>query len=224
VSHPWVAGERYTYALSDAGGNVVGEGVLTTSADAGRLVLEQHYTEANPPARATPTTDAIRVIVDATTMRPLEGQRETLRRDADGQTSAQRETWRYTGAGDAVRLETHQEGSNAAVAGALAVRAHFYDNESSLWLWRAIGFVEGYERLYVSVNPFERSQQTVSLRVPRREPMTVPAGTFDTWRVILRSGRAVRTAWINTAAPYQVIRWDNGDLVFELTKIEAPRP
>ena len=100
--------------------------------------------------------------------------------------------------------------------GDLALRAHAYDNESSLWLWRAIAFAEGYEQHYVSANPFERSQQTVDLRVPQRETIAVPAGTFETWRILLRNGRAVRTAWISVEAAHQVVRWDNGDLIFEL--------
>ena len=224
AAQPWVAGERYTYALTDGNGNTLGEGVLSTAKDAGRLVLEQRYAEGKPPAGATPTSDVITVTVDATTFRPLEGHRETVRRDEGGKTTAEKDTWRYTDVQGTPHLVSRIERQGAAVVeGDVALRAHWYDNESSLWLWRGLAFAEGYEKYYVSANPFERSQQTVNLRIPRREPMTVPAGTFQTWRVILRNGRAVRTAWVNADAPHQVVRWDNGDVIFELTKAETPR-
>jgi hypothetical protein len=40
--------------------------------------------------------------------------------------------------------------------------------------------------------------------------------------LIFRSGRAVRTAWLNVEPPHQVLRWDNSDLIFDLVAIEQP--
>ena len=76
----------------------------------------------------------------------------------------------------------------------------------------------------MSVNPIDRTQQTVTLKVPQREQIEVPAGRFDTWRILLRTGRAGRTAWISTAAPYPVVRWDNGDVIFELLSAPSTNP
>ncbi len=98
----------------------------------------------------------------------------------------------------------------------LRLRDHYYDNESSLWLWRTLAFTTGYDEQYVSVNAIEGSQQTVDVRVPQRQPQAVPAGTFDTWRLLVRNGRAIRTAWVNTAAPGDVVQWDNGTVLFQL--------
>src|SRR5262249_14248569 len=132
-------------------------------------------------------------------------------------------TWRYADGEGGTHLATHADGPGAPPDGDLTLRAHAYDNEASLWLWRGLAFADNYEKFYVSVNAFERSQQTVNLRIPRKEPSTVRAGTFQTWRVILRNGRAVRTAWINVDAPHEVVRWDNGDTVLELTKSDVPK-
>jgi hypothetical protein len=44
----------------------------------------------------------------------------------------------------------------------------------------------------------------------------VPAGSFDTWRLQVRNGRATRVAWVNIEAPHEVVQWDNGSVVFRL--------
>jgi hypothetical protein len=66
------------------------------------------------------------------------------------------------------------------------------------------------------VNAIERSQQTVNLRVPQTELVTVPAGEFEAYRLLFRNGRAVRSAWIEAAEPHRVLRWDNGSSILEL--------
>lgn len=224
AAQPWVPGERYEYAVSDGRGTAVGQGVLTTTREGDRLILQQRYVEANPPAGSQPTTDTIALTVDAATLGAREGRRETQRRSAVGETRTEHSAWRYADIAAVTHLTTRRDREGAPpVERDLALRAHASDNEASLWLWRALAFADGYAHAYVAVDPYEADQQAVSVRVPRRESMTVPAGAFSTWRVILRSGRAVRTAWINVDAPHQVVRWDSGDLVFELTQSVLPR-
>ena len=60
------------------------------------------------------------------------------------------------------------------------------------------------------------------MQTPARETIEVPAGSFEAWRVIVRNGRAIRSAWINVEAPHQLLQWDNGDLIFRLTASEVP--
>ena len=162
----------------------------------------------------------IALTVDAKTLAPVQGTRETSGRDDAGNASTQRTAWAYRLDGARLRLDVNVEGSGETESSDLGVQPAAYDNESSLWLWRGIPFVEGYEAAYVSVNPHDGSRQTVSVRAPQQEEITVPAGTFKTWRVLFRSGRAVRTAWISIAAPHHVVRWDNGSTIFDLAKVE----
>ena len=216
---PWRVGERHEYRLRNSAGDEIGRGVLSTKQQGDRLVLEQAYTEARADG-APPITDAITLQVDAKTLRPVEGARETARRDDTGKPVVTRTSWAYrAGERETLRAKVERPGASTSER-ELAVRAHAYDNEAALWLWRGIAFAEGYDQAYVSVNPLDTTQQTVSLRVPQREQVEVPAGKFEAWRILLRTGRAVRTAWINTAPPHQIIRWDNGDLIFELVKSE----
>ena len=210
---PWRVGERLEYRLSTGSGEEVGRGVLTAQQEGAGLVLRQSYTGASSGS------DEIALTVDPKTLVAMQGTRETSRRSSDSVATAS-SAWAYRLDGARLRLDTLGQGGAVTESTDLGVQPHAYDNESSLWLWRGLAFAEGYEQSYVSVNPVDGSRQVVTVRVPQHESVTVPAGTFDAWRVIVRSGRAVRTAWISSQAPYPVVRWDNGDVVFELIKAE----
>ncbi|MDA0269651.1 MAG: DUF3108 domain-containing protein [Chloroflexi bacterium] len=218
-SAAWAAEERLVYYLRTVEGDLVGHGTLETHLDGDRLVLVQQYTEAGTPAGGTPATDTTIVTVDATTFAAVSGERVIVRRASDDSMSEERYDWTYEvdAEGD-LRLASIRTQGGDTDEGSVRLRDYAFDNESSLWLWRTLAFEEGFNRNYVSVNPMDRSQQTVNLQVPQRETVTVPAGEFEAWRLIFRSGRAVRTAWISVDAPHVVLRWDNGDLVFELVR------
>ena len=49
----------------------------------------------------------------------------------------------------------------------------------------------------------------------------MPAGTFETWRLQIRNGRATRIAWINIEAPHEIVQWDNGSSIFRLLNPES---
>ena len=57
-----------------------------------------------------------------------------------------------------------------------------------------------------------------------QQTITVPAGTFDTWRLQVRNGRATRVAWINVEPPHEIVQWDNGVLLFQLEQTSAASP
>jgi len=214
---PFADGEVLRYSLHNDLDEVVGYGDLTVRAEGESWVLEQRYVEADPPSGAEPTTDVVVVRVDAATLKPAGGSRQVDERTRDGRRAQQGFEWSYgvDGEGRAVITSTRIDGGDREQR-EQRLRDHYYDNESSLWLWRTLRFVEEYEQQYISVNAIERSQQTVNVRVPLRQTIAVPAGEFDTWRLLIRNGRAVRTAWVNAAPPHQVVQWDNGDIVFKL--------
>ncbi|RLT39128.1 MAG: DUF3108 domain-containing protein [Chloroflexi bacterium] len=221
VAAPWKASERLEYRLRNSDGQDVGTGVLTTRLEGDRVVLGQSYTEAMTPVGAPPVRDEVTVTVDAKSFKPVQGTRMTNGRTEDGKAQVTRTTWTYRTEGDKTRLATSSERDGGkSSTGELTLRPHFYDNESSLWFWRGIAFAEQYEHAYVSANAIDRTQQNVAVRIPQRETIEVPAGKFDTWRILVRNGRAVRTAWISSTPPHLIVRWDNADLIFELTKFE----
>lgn len=214
---PFVDGETLQYQVLVADGEVAGHGTLSVAVEDGRLALRQHYSEGDPPAGVTPTSDETTVWVDPSTFVPIAGERVIVRRDSDKKVTSERFEWTYGEQNGAPRLfQSSEDGGGEPRERELRLRENFYDNESSLWLWRAIDLAPDIDDYYVSVNAIEVSQQTVNVRVPQTETVTVPAGEFEAYRLLFRNGRAVRTAWIEVAAPHRVLRWDNGDVVLEL--------
>jgi hypothetical protein len=222
---PFEDGEAYTYGLFDGQGQLIGRGLLVTQWKpdrSDRIVLTQNYSMVAPQPRVV--VDQIHLEVDAETLKPVEGSRVIVPRAGETPHPEDRGrsvTWQYL-AGEEPRMEVREVDSSEenpnlnADEHEIRLREHYYDNESSLWLWRTLAFAEEYDERYVSVNPVELSQTTVNVRIPMRQTVEVPAGTFETWRILVRTGRAVRTAWINVEPPHQVVQWDNGEVIFRL--------
>lgn len=215
---PFSDGEQLVYGIHDDSGAVISRGTLTATEEDGRLHLEQSYVEVGAPAGAEPGSDAVKVVVDIDTLKPIGGGREIVGREGEGddEVSIERYEWIYSLDEEEPRLEIIYTQDGEQDTDELLLREHVYENESSLWLWRTLDLVDGYQARYISVNALEGSQQTVELRVTQRETIEVPAGEFDTWRMRVRTGRATRVVWINVESPHQVVQWDTGSLVFRL--------
>jgi hypothetical protein len=218
---PLIDGERYLYTLEDGEGELLGRGELVTRLEGTRFILEQRYEGMVEDGRAAPT-DVTELAVDASTLAPFGALREAVREDDDGAVIRDTYDWTYTEGAEEDVLNVARDIDGRQQSNELELRSNYYDNESSLWLWRTLDFDEELDLNYVSVNPIERTQQTVNIQTPAVETIEVPAGTFEAWRVIVRNGRAIRSAWINAEAPHQLLQWDNGDLIFRLESSEIP--
>ncbi len=214
---PWGLGESLHYQVTNTAGEIIGTGVLSSEVDGDRLVLRQEYLALETATGVPPNSDTTAVWVDASTLRPIEGQRAIVSHD-DGAVSEERWEWNYgVEEGRPVLVTIHINGARDPRERTLRLRDHYYDNESSLWLWRSVDLdEEEHEAHYVSVNPLEGSQQTIQLRIPQTESIVVPAGEFESYRLLFRTGRAVRTAWVEASHPHRILRWDNGDVTLEL--------
>lgn len=203
---PFIDGESLTYELRNDDG-VVGYGTLSVASEGDHFVLSQDYEEAAVPEGEKPTADHATVSVDQTSLRPLSVDRVVERRKKADEYHGQ-----YAPDGTVVTVTTSDDSKERE----LEVPTPSYENESSLWLWRTLPLAEDYTSRYVSVNTIERKSQTVELQVTGQQRITVPAGTYETWRLQVRNGRATRVAWINIEAPHEIVQWDNGDTVFLL--------
>ncbi len=214
----WAGGEELDYRVVNSEGDNLGTGVLTATVESGLIALRQSYRETDTPEGLEPLQDDVIVWVNASTFRPERGERAAVSRNDDDESQTEHWSWTYgrDEDGDPVITVIHDDGDGDPSERTLRLRDHYYDNESSLWLWRSIDLTEEHEAFYVSVNALERNQQTVNLRVPQTETVTVPAGEFEAYRLLFRNGRAVRTAWVEAAEPHRVLRWDNGSSILEL--------
>lgn len=205
---PFRDGERLTYAIREDWGSGTARGVLTVRRDGDRLRLEQRYEEASPPAGSQPNSDTSVVLVGAADLRPAEMTRAIEARDASAS-----HAYRAAYAADGKSVEVTADGGKPK---ALPLGETFYDNESALWLWRTLPLAEDYRARYISIDAIAKTRQTVDLQVTGKQTVEVPAGTFEAWRLQVRSGRATRVAWINAQAPHEIVQWDNGAQIFWL--------
>ncbi len=206
---PWSSQEEASYSLIDDDGAEVGQGVLTIQREGERFQLSQRYT--------SPTnTDETTAIVNATTFAPIE-----IERTIDGERGELHTVVNYLG-GIAEIVRTSDEDNSSEQ---INVPENAYDNASALFLWRTIQFSQGARSAYTNALTAELQRPSlidVSLRVTAREEITVPAGTFDTWRVEVTLSGQRQYAWYGAEGTRPLIKYDNGQYVFLLQTLTPP--
>ena len=75
------------------------------------------------------------------------------------------------------------------------------DQRTVLMLARMLPLASGYAVRFNSYLPVADRLDRITLAVRGREQVSVPAGTFDTWRVRLDTGDSQTEAWIGVDAP-----------------------
>ena len=211
-------GEQFVYRLIDRDGELVGRGTFTTTRTGGTFELRQSYEELAVPAGARAVLDESRVVVEASTLRPITMERAIQARDPDDDELI---TVEYAiDAEDRPVVRTTSTQGGEARERELRLREHYYEDQSSLWLWRTLAFGEDLELRYTAVDPREGSQVTASVIQVDHQLRETPAGTFDSWVIQVRTGRATVNVWIHVQPPHEVVRFDNGRLFFELESAE----
>ena len=208
-SIPWPDHERAQYVRLDLDGERErGQGVLEVTRRDEQFELSLRFEEES-------NTDESLVTVDAATLKPA-----SVRRELRGEDNVTIEA-EYDAVEKVITVTETEDGDERTVPRRLD-KEHYYDNESSLFLWRTIDFREGYTATYYTVLPNQGgTQHTVSLRVAGKEEVTVPAGTFDAWRVETRSGDLRQIAWYADTPGRPLVQYDNDfNSILRLTSIE----
>jgi len=201
---PWTGPESFEYRLLQ-GDDVKGTGALTLRDAGDTLVLEQEFSIPEEEI-----TDSIVAEVEADTLTPRK-----IERVIDGPEGERRCEASYTE--NTVTVE--QRAGEDERTDTLSVPVPHYDSWSDLFLWRTIEFFEGQELKYVDVLSCSLAKPdvlSVVLKVKEKEEVEVPAGTFQAWRLEIRSGGRTQKAWYTDDERRTLVRYDNGDLVFEL--------
>lgn len=191
---PWQGDEAARYEILDREGNRVGTATFSVAREGERWALS----EAD---EAGEIRQSSRVLVDATTLRPLRGHKEI---HAPG-TEA---TVEYTYSSDEVDIKALVNGEERSAA--VKVSRNILDNDQLLMTLRAIPFAEGYEAATLLVVPANALRINTTVRVQGREKVEVPAGTFEGWRVELDFGQAKQQVWYAVEPPHQMLQYDNG--------------
>jgi len=207
-SIPWTPPERAVYRLLD-GDEAIGTGELLLEERDGALLVSQRFAF---PERGL--SDEVSVLVDGATLRPQRVDR--LIDGPEGQRVCQAEY-----AGNTAIVE--QRAGDEQRRDELTVPTRSYDSWADLFLWRTLPFAEGYEATYQDVLTCTLARPQilkVALAVKGVETVTVPAGAFQTWRLEIRSGSRTQRAWYTADEARTLVRYDNGDLVFELEELD----
>jgi hypothetical protein len=201
---PWVDGERTEYAVfDDEGEDEVGTGVIAATLQGDRYLLSLSY-------QGETSTDDSELVVEATTLKPF-----TLRREVHTDTADQLLEGDYD-PDEMVVTITKKEDDKDEETTVRRLKEHYYDNESSVFLWRTIPFAEGYEASYHAAVLNLGRNATVTLKVVGKEEITVPAGTFNTWVVEIEAGGAKQKAWFADSPAHWLVQYDNTLNVFRL--------
>lgn len=201
---PWTGPETFKYRLLQ-GDDVKGSGALTLSVASTTFVIEQAFEIPEEEV-----TDSISAEVEADTLKPRK-----VERVIDGPEGERRCEATY--AENSVTVE--QRAGEDERTDTLSVPTPHYDSWSDLFLWRTVEFFEGQELKYVDVLSCSLAKPdilSIVLKVKEKEEVEVPAGTFQAWRLEIRSGGRTQKAWYTDDERRTLVRYDNGDLVFEL--------
>jgi hypothetical protein len=86
---------------------------------------------------------------------------------------------------------------------------HPIDNGQSLQVHRALPLADGYATRYTNVIPTTGLAANTLIRVEGRENIPVPAGTFDTWHLVMTTGGRSHDAWYAVEPPHHMVRYRN---------------
>jgi hypothetical protein len=203
---PWRAPEEAHYRLLD-GEEVKGSGILRIESDDGETTFTQEF-------ESEEFRDEVVAVADAQTLRA-----RSVQRVIEGPEGPRRWEVEYRD-GTALVLQRSEEDERRDEVSA---PTHSYDSWTDIFLWRTIDFREGYETAYTDVLSATLAEPQVisqTLEVTGRETVEVPAGSFDAWRLEIRSGGGKQKAWFADDEARTLVRYDNGNLVFELLSVE----
>lgn len=115
---------------------------------------------------------------------------------------------------------TNRQG--ATVYQRVQVPSDIRDERTLLLIMRALPLAQGYATRINSFLPIAGRMERVALQVRRKESVTVPAGSFDTWVVELKANDRTTRAWVAQTAPFTVVKFVDGrsQATFELTGFE----
>ena len=207
---PWSDEERAEYILLDhSSQEECGTGTLTVERQGDRYQFVLSFINEE-------NSDVSTVIVDDETLQPFSVRRERV---INGETEAVE--GEYDRDEKVIRVVEYTGDDDPREVPRRLDEEVYYDNESSIFIWRTIRFEEGYEAKYntVLVNQGGALRE-IRLRVREKEEITVPAGTFLAWRVDINADDVEQVAFFADTPEHQLLFYDNSLQIFQLVSFE----
>lgn len=98
-------------------------------------------------------------------------------------------------------------------------------DQRSLWaLVRTLPLAQGYSTELNSFLPLTGQLERVTVTVGKQEQVTVPAGLFDAWSVMLDNGDRETRFWLAVDAPHTLVKVEDAGIRWELVQLEHVAP
>jgi len=200
---PWSNGETTDYQwLDDASGSQIGTSTITISLQTTNWYIKEMDSIGQ-------LEQTIEMTISVGTLEPVSEQK-TIKSPGN----------------DIQLTSTYSEGKvdiSAVVNGttktaSVDVPENAVDNDQLLMTLRALPFSDGYKVTYVIVNTMNATKTNGTFTVQPQEMVTVPAGSFNTWKVEMNFGQTTQYAWYGVESPHQLVKYDNGSTQMVLSK------
>jgi hypothetical protein len=198
---PWQNESAAGYEWLDANGAQIGTSQYDFSLSNGVWTI----TEKDNVSGVEQT---IEMRINAETLAPL-GEQKTIK---TANSNVQLET-QYADA--KLTISANVDGNSRSAS--LDVPANALDNDQLLMTLCALPFAQGYTVQYVVVVAQNALKVDTTFTVQAKETVTVPAGSFESWRVEISAGQTQQTAWYQVAAPNLLVQYENGSTRMVLT-------
>lgn len=219
---PWTGNETINYNIDDQGGDLTGTCQLDTKLETspGQTTFVQNCENAGDkePGRYRDDRTAI---VESQTLKPVSATRTTSDTQKHTQT-----TFTSTYGPTQVKFQANDNGTLHATTRDLPKPSDkspdpgYYDDEELFWIVRAITLQKGWKGGYIDVNASNGQTVTAQFSVEDQEQVTVPAGTYTTWRVRLSTSSVTQFFWVDVSPPHHVIKAEIEDTTYKLTSVK----
>jgi hypothetical protein len=200
---PWSNGETTNYTwLADASANQIGTSSITMSLQGANWIID----EADIIGQETQT---IVMTITVGTLQPV-GELKTIKTPTND--------IQLTSAYSALNVDITADVNGTQKTASVSVPENAVDNDQLLMTLRALPFSEGYITNYVIVNTINATKVNGTFTVQPQETVTVPAGSFNAWKVEMSFGQTTQYAWYQVDSPFKLVKYDNGTTQMVLSK------
>lgn len=207
-SLPWIDGEVTLYQITDAQGRQAGQMRITLlPVDAESHLMRREIGGA--------FRELLEILMKADTLRPIETN--LTRTHTDGVESI---NTLYDGGQVDMRFTTKL---NVTTDERHSIPSDTYDYRSIMMVLRTLPLERRYATRVNVYLPISGILERMELIVNKNETVEVPAGAFETWKVLMRTRSSRSEAWISVEAPFLLVKYVDGSngATFELTEIQT---
>lgn len=193
---PWQSGEQSTFAVAGNETETTGTAVFDITGDGEEWTFRREITALGDQEIAV-------VQAGVQGFRPVSS---TLVRMLAGGAVEQVRTVYSQGVAD-LELTTRQ---NVTTVQRFNLPTDARDQRSIPFLVRALPLAEGYATRLNAFLPITGNLDRYTVSVVGRENVSVPAGSYDAWRVRLDAGSNISHLWVGVEAPHPIVKFDDG--------------